>query len=257
MADSGSTPARSDKHIIEIREVWKTYRMGDEEVHALRGVTLDVTRGEYLSIMGPSGSGKTTLFNMIGALDSPSKGRVLVNGHDMGSLSQEQVAYLRCHSVGYIFQSFNLIPVMTALENVSLPMVFAGMDRKDYDQKAAAKLELVGLEDRLDHKPYELSGGQQQRVAIARAMANDPALILADEPTGNLDLKTGQDIIEICMRLREESGVTIVSNTHDHKMLGASDRVVDLRDGQVERIRRSDEITIEEGNIEGLEGVEF
>jgi putative ABC transport system ATP-binding protein len=256
MADSDSTTARSDKHIIEIREVWKTYRMGDELVHALRGVTLDVIRGEYLSIMGPSGSGKTTLFNMIGALDSPSKGHVLVNGHDMGTLSQEQVAYLRCHSVGYIFQSFNLIPVMTALENVSLPMVFAGMDRKDYEEKAAAKLELVGLQDRLDHKPYELSGGQQQRVAIARAMANDPALILADEPTGNLDLKTGQDIIEICMRLREEHGVTIVSNTHDHKMLGASDRVVDLRDGQVERIRKADEITIEEGHIEGLEGVE-
>ncbi|HAA77540.1 TPA: ABC transporter [Candidatus Latescibacteria bacterium] len=248
--------ARSEKHIIEIREVWKTYRMGDEEVHALRGVTLDVIRGEYLSIMGPSGSGKTTLFNMIGALDSPSKGHVLVNGHDMGSLSQEQVAYLRCHSVGYIFQSFNLIPVMTALENVSLPMVFAGMGRKEYEDKAAAKLEMVGLQDRLHHKPYELSGGQQQRVAIARAMANDPALILADEPTGNLDLKTGQDIIEICMRLREESGVTIVSNTHDHKMLGASDRVVDLRDGQVERIRRSDEIDIQEGHIEGIEGVE-
>ena len=257
MADSGSTPAPSDQHIIEIREVWKTYRMGDEEVHALRGVTLDVIRGEYLSIMGPSGSGKTTLFNMIGALDSPSKGKVLVNGHDMGTLSQEQVAYLRCHSVGYIFQSFNLIPVMTALENVSLPMVFAGMDRKEYEEKAASKLELVGLQDRLDHKPFELSGGQQQRVAIARAMANDPELILADEPTGNLDLKTGQDIIEICMRLREESGVTIVSNTHDHKMLGASDRVIDLRDGQVERIRRSDEISIEEGHIEGLEGVEF
>ena len=248
--------ARSEKHIIEIREVWKTYRMGDEEVHALRGVTLDVIRGEYLSIMGPSGSGKTTLFNMIGALDSPSKGHVLVNGHDMGSLCQEQVAYLRCHSVGYIFQSFNLIPVMTALENVSLPMVFAGMGRKEYEDKAAAKLEMVGLQDRLHHKPYELSGGQQQRVAIARAMANDPALILADEPTGNLDLKTGQDIIEICMRLREESGVTIVSNTHDHKMLGASDRVVDLRDGQVERIRRSDEIDIQEGHIEGIEGVE-
>ena len=248
--------ARSEKHIIEIREVWKTYRMGDEEVHALRGVTLDVIRGEYLSIMGPSGRGKTTLFNMVGALDSPSKGHVLVNGHDMGSLSQEQVAYLRCHSVGYIFQSFNLIPVMTALENVSLPMVFAGMGRKEYEDKAAAKLEMVGLQDRLHHKPYELSGGQQQRVAIARAMANDPALILADEPTGNLDLKTGQDIIEICMRLREESGVTIVSNTHDHKMLGASDRVVDLRDGQVARIRRSDEIDIQEGHIEGIEGVE-
>ena len=256
MEDSSSAGTRSDKHIIEIREVWKTYRMGDEEVHALRGVTLDVLRGEYLSIMGPSGSGKTTLFNMVGALDSPSKGHVLVNGHDMGSLSQEQVAFLRCHNVGYIFQSFNLIPVMSALENVSLPMVFAGMDRKDYEEKAAGKLALVGLQDRLDHKPFELSGGQQQRVAIARAMANDPQLILADEPTGNLDLKTGQDIIEILIKLREESGVTIVSNTHDHKMLGASDRVVDLRDGQVERIRKSDEITIEEGHIEGLEGVE-
>ena len=251
MAEAASTE-HSDQHIIEIREVWKTYKMGDEEVHALRGVTLDVFRGEYLSIMGPSGSGKTTLFNMVGALDRPSKGHVLVNGHDMSSLSQEQIAYLRCHSVGYIFQSFNLIPVMTAQENVSLPMVFAGMARKDYEEKAAMKLELVGLQDRLDHKPYELSGGQQQRVAIARAMANDPALILADEPTGNLDLKTGQDIIELCMKLREESGVTIVSNTHDHKMLGASDRVVDLRDGQVERIRRSDEIDIQEGHIEGL-----
>ena len=255
MAEAASTE-HSDQHIIEIREVWKTYKMGDEEVHALRGVTLDVFRGEYLSIMGPSGSGKTTLFNMVGALDRPSKGHVLVNGHDMSSLSQEQIAYLRCHSVGYIFQSFNLIPVMTAQENVSLPMVFAGMARKDYEEKAAMKLELVGLQDRLDHKPYELSGGQQQRVAIARAMANDPALILADEPTGNLDLKTGQDIIELCMKLREESGVTIVSNTHDHKMLGASDRVVDLRDGQVERIRRSDEIDIQEGHIEGVEGVE-
>ncbi|HCK10340.1 MAG TPA: ABC transporter [Candidatus Latescibacteria bacterium] len=255
MAEAASTE-HSDQHIIQIREVWKTYKMGDEEVHALRGVTLDVFRGEYLSIMGPSGSGKTTLFNMVGALDRPSKGHVLVNGHDMSSLSQEQIAYLRCHSVGYIFQSFNLIPVMTAQENVSLPMVFAGMARKDYEEKAAMKLELVGLQDRLDHKPYELSGGQQQRVAIARAMANDPALILADEPTGNLDLKTGQDIIELCMKLREESGVTIVSNTHDHKMLGASDRVVDLRDGQVERIRRSDEIDIQEGHIEGLEGVE-
>jgi putative ABC transport system ATP-binding protein len=246
-----------NNHIIEIREVWKTYRMGDEEVHALKGITLDVIRGEYLSIMGPSGSGKTTLFNMIGALDKPTKGHVSVNGHDMGSLSQEQVAYLRCHNVGYIFQAFNLIPVMTALENVPLSMVFAGLSKKQYEEKAAAKLEMVGLGDRQDHKPNELSGGQQQRVAIARAMANDPALILADEPTGNLDLKTGQDIIEICMRLREESGVTIVSNTHDHKMLGASDRVVDLRDGQVERIRLSDEIDIQEGVIEGLEGVEF
>jgi putative ABC transport system ATP-binding protein len=258
MAQNQSQAARSDggEHIIEIREVWKTYRMGDQEVHALRGVSLDVIRGEYLSIMGPSGSGKTTLFNMIGALDRPSKGHVLVNGVDMGSLSQEQIAYLRCHNVGYIFQSFNLIPVMTALENVSLPMVFAGMSRKDYEEKAAGKLKLVGLGERLHHKPFELSGGQQQRVAIARAIANDPGLILADEPTGNLDLRTGQEIIELCLKLREEQGVTIVSNTHDHKMLGASSRVVDLRDGQVERIRKREEIQIQEGRIEGMEGIQ-
>lgn len=240
-------------HIIEVREVWKTYIMGDQEVHALRGVSLDVIRGEYLSIMGPSGSGKTTMFNMVGALDRPSKGNVQVNGVDMGSLSQEQVAYLRCHSVGYIFQSFNLIPVMTAVENVSLPMVFSGMEKVEYEEKAAHKLDLVGLGERLHHKPLELSGGQQQRVAIARAMSNDPELILADEPTGNLDLKTGQEIIELLLRLQKESGVTIVTNTHDHKMLGVSDRVVDLRDGQVERVRKRDEIDIQEGRIEGIE----
>lgn len=240
-------------HIIEVREVWKTYIMGDQEVHALRGVSLDVIRGEYLSIMGPSGSGKTTMFNMVGALDRPSKGNVQVNGVDMGSLSQEQVAYLRCHSVGYIFQSFNLIPVMTAVENVSLPLVFSGMEKVEYEEKAAHKLDLVGLGERLHHKPLELSGGQQQRVAIARAMSNDPELILADEPTGNLDLKTGQEIIELLLRLQKESGVTIVTNTHDHKMLGVSDRVVDLRDGQVERVRKRDEIDIQEGRIEGIE----
>ena len=175
----------TEDYIIKVQGVWKTYRMGDQEVHALRGVNLDVIRGEYLSIMGPSGSGKTTMFNMVGALDTPTKGTVLVNGANMGDMSQGQIAYLRCHSVGYIFQSFNLIPVMSALENVSLPMVFSGMSRSDYEEKAAHKLSLVGLSDRLHHKPYELSGGQQQRVAIARAMANDPDLILADEPTGN------------------------------------------------------------------------
>lgn len=245
-----------EDHIIEIREVWKTYRMGDVEVHALRGVTMDVIRGEYLSIMGPSGSGKTTMFNMIGALDRPSQGHVVVNGIDMGSLNQYQIAYLRCHNIGYIFQSFNLIPVMTALENVSLPMVFSGMAKADYEAKAAHKLELVGLGDRVHHKPFELSGGQQQRVAIARAMANDPDLILADEPTGNLDLKTGQEIIELLTTMQRESGVTIVTNTHDHKMLGASDRVVDLEDGLVARVRRREEITIQEGSIEGIDGVE-
>ncbi len=242
--------------IITIREVWKTYIMGDVEVHALKGVSFDVIRGEYLSVMGPSGSGKTTLFNMIGALDRPSKGSVLVNGIDMGNLSQAQIAYHRCHNIGYIFQTFNLIPVMTALENVALPMVFSGMKKSEYEERAAHKLELVKLKDRLDHKPFELSGGQQQRVAIARAMANDPDLILADEPTGNLDLRTGQEIIEMLKHLQKENGVTIVTNTHDHKMLGVSDRVVDLRDGQVDRVRKREEIEIREGSIEGLGDVE-
>ena len=242
--------------IITIREVWKTYIMGDVEVHALKGVSFDVIRGEYLSVMGPSGSGKTTMFNMIGALDRPSKGSVLVNGIDMGNLSQAQIAYHRCHNIGYIFQTFNLIPVMTALENVALPMVFSGMKKSEYEERAAHKLELVKLKDRLDHKPFELSGGQQQRVAIARAMANDPDLILADEPTGNLDLRTGQEIIEMLKHLQKENGVTIVTNTHDHKMLGVSDRVVDLRDGQVDRVRKREEIEIREGSIEGLGDVE-
>ena len=250
---AGTGEGSTEDHIIECRDVWKTYRMGDTDVHALRGVTVDVIRGEYLSIMGPSGSGKTTLFNMVGALDRPSKGSVVVNGVDMGSLRQDQIAYLRCHNIGYIFQSFNLIPVMTALDNVALPMVFSGMKRSDYEEKAGQKLALVGLGDRLHHKPFELSGGQQQRVAIARAMANDPDLILADEPTGNLDLKTGQDIIEHLKRLQQESGVTVVTNTHDHKMLGASDRVVDLRDGQVDQVRLRSDIDIQEGRIEGLD----
>ncbi len=248
-----STDPVSEDYIIEVHDVWKTYIMGDQEVHALRGVSLNVIRGEYLSIMGPSGSGKTTLFNMVGALDRPTKGTVAVNAIEMDTLSQAQIAYLRCHNIGYIFQSFNLIPVMTALENVALPMVFSGMKKLEYEKKAAHKLSLVGLGERLHHNPYELSGGQQQRVAIARAIANDPDLVLADEPTGNLDLKTGQEIIELLQRLQSESGVTIVTNTHDHKMLDASDRVVDLRDGQVDLVRRRDEIDIQEGRIEGLD----
>ncbi len=251
--NAGPADPESEDHIIEVHEVWKTYAMGDQEVHALRGVSLNVIRGEYLSIMGPSGSGKTTLFNMVGALDRPSKGTVVVNAIEMGTLSQAQIAYLRCHNIGYIFQSFNLIPVMTALDNVALPMVFSGMKKSEYEDKAAHKLTMVGLGERLHHNPYELSGGQQQRVAIARAIANDPDLVLADEPTGNLDLKTGQEIIELLQRLQSESGVTIVTNTHDHKMLVASDRVVDLRDGQVELVRRRDEIDIQEGRIEGLD----
>lgn len=242
--------------IIRVEEVWKTYRMGDTMLDALKGINLTVRRGEYLSIMGPSGSGKTTLFNMIGVLDRPSRGRVYIDGADLSELDQRQIAYLRCHSIGYIFQSFNLIPVLTALDNVTLPMVFAGLSREEYEEKGKKKLGLVGLGDRVHHKPYELSGGQQQRVAIARAIANDPAIILADEPTGNLDLQTGTEIIEMLKHLNEDSGVTVITNTHDHKMLGASDRVVDLEDGAIDRIRNRDEIHIEEGTISGL-GLSF
>ncbi|HID10941.1 MAG TPA: ABC transporter ATP-binding protein [Candidatus Latescibacteria bacterium] len=241
-----------DTYIIQVVDVWKTYRLGNTTVDALRGVNLEVRRGEYVSIMGPSGSGKTTLFNMIGALDRPSRGEIFINGMRLAELNQRQIAYLRCHSIGYIFQTFNLLSVLTALDNVALPMIFAGLSREEYEEKAKQKLELVGLGDRVHHKPFELSGGQQQRVAIARAIANDPDIILADEPTGNLDLKTGQEIIELLRRLNEEQGVTIVTNTHDHKMLGASNRVVDLRDGQIVRIRNREEIDIQEGVIRGL-----
>ncbi len=252
MADlSGS----NGDNIIEVHDVWKTYRMGDTTLDALKGINLTIRRGEYLSIMGPSGSGKTTLFNMVGALDRPTKGRVFVEGTELNALNQRQIAYLRCHRIGYIFQSFNLIPVMTALDNVALPMVFAGLSREEYEEKARRKLTQVGLGDRVDHKPFELSGGQQQRVAIARAIANDPIIILADEPTGNLDLQTGTEIIELLKQMNGEIGATIITNTHDHKMLGASDRVVDLSDGAIDRIRNRDEIHIEEGSIAGL-GIE-
>ncbi|RKY71315.1 MAG: ABC transporter ATP-binding protein, partial [Candidatus Latescibacterota bacterium] len=178
-------------------------------------------------------------------------GRVYIDEVDVAQLDAYELAWLRCRKIGYIFQTFNLIPVMSALENVMLPMIFAGMTSDDAREKAAALLERVGLGDRLLHKPYELSGGQQQRVAVARAMANDPAIILADEPTGNLDLKTGTEIIELLKQMNEESGVTIISATHDHKMLSVSDRVLWIRDGRVERIVNREELQIEVGKIDG------
>lgn len=248
-----ATAEEEQRTVVRTQKVEKTYVMGQTTVSALRGVDLGVIQGEYMSIMGPSGSGKSTLFNMVGGLDKPTDGKVYIDEVDVAQLDAYELAWLRCRKIGYIFQSFNLIPVMTALDNVALPMVFSGMKKSEYEEKAAHKLSIVGLGERLHHNPYELSGGQQQRVAIARAMANDPDLILADEPTGNLDLNTGQEIIELLKRLQAESGVTTVTNTHDHKMLVASDRVVDLRDGQVERVRNREEIDIQEGTIEGLD----
>ena len=225
--------------------------MGDVRVSALKGVDIEIEQGEYISIMGPSGSGKTTLFNMVGGLDKPSDGKVYIDDVDVAQLDAYELAWLRCRKIGYIFQTFNLIPVMTALENVTLPMVFAGLTSDEARDKGVELLDKVGLGDRVSHKPFELSGGQQQRVAVARAFANDPALILADEPTGNLDLRTGTEIIELLRQMNKDSGVTVVSATHDHKMLSVSDRVVWVRDGRVDRVVNRDELKIEVGTIDG------
>ena len=235
--------------IVRTKGLTKEYRMGDQVVRALRGVDLDVRRGEYLSIMGPSGSGKSTLFNMIGGLDKPTSGTCFIEEVDMAQLDAFELAWLRCRKIGYIFQSFNLIPVMTALENVTLPMIFAGMSTDEMMERGRTLLELVGLGERLHHKPYECSGGQQQRIAVARALANSPAIILADEPTGNLDLQTGKEIIELLKELNVESGVTIISATHDLKMIDVSDRVVHIRDGTIERIDRREDIELAVGSM--------
>ncbi|MAE65506.1 MAG: ABC transporter [Phycisphaeraceae bacterium] len=220
--------------------------MGGQAVHALREIDLDVARGEYLSIMGPSGSGKSTLFNMIGGLDKPTAGRVLIDGVDVAQLSTYELAWLRCCKIGYIFQTFNLIGALTALENVSMPMVFMGKRSEDVHEHAARLLRLVGLDERMGHKPSELSGGQQQRVAIARALANAPSIVLADEPTGNLDSSTGTQIIDLLYELKDRQGVTVISATHDHKMLRASDRVVHLHDGRIRRIETGAQFAEEE-----------
>ncbi|HWP30827.1 MAG TPA: ABC transporter ATP-binding protein [Fimbriimonadales bacterium] len=245
---------RNGELIVRTRDLVKEYRLGDYSVFALNGVSLDVRRGEYVSIMGPSGSGKSTLFNMIGGLDKPTKGSVYINEVDIAQLTPVELAYLRNRTIGYIFQTFNLIQVRTALENVTLPMLFAGLTAEEADEKGAQLLESVGLGDRLHHRPHELSGGQQQRVAIARALANDPAILLADEPTGNLDLKTGKEIIELLRRLNEERGLTIISATHDLKMLDVSDRIVWIRDGQIEKIETRADVELQVGHVEGVEG---
>jgi len=222
--------------IIEARNVKKLYRMGEEEVWALRGVDLQIRRGEFVSIMGPSGSGKSTLFNQIGALDMPTEGKVFFEGHSIFDLSEKQQAWFRCNKIGYIFQTFNLIDVMTAQQNVALPMVFLGWNRREAMRRSEEVLDLVGLGHRLQNKPFELSGGQQQRVACARALANNPDVILADEPTGNLDTKTGAAIIHLLKSLNREKGLTVICSTHDPKMLASSDRVCWIRDGRIDRI---------------------
>jgi putative ABC transport system ATP-binding protein len=239
------------EYVVRAKELTKEFQMGTEITKALKGISLDIKRGEYISIMGPSGSGKSTFFNMIGGLDKPNSGTVFINDVDMAQLDAQELAFLRCHTIGYIFQTFNLIPVMTALENVMLPTVFAGIPSEDGQGRAIELLETVGLGHRLHHKPSQLSGGQQQRVAIARSLANNPSIVLADEPTGNLDEKTGVEIIELLRRLNREQGVTIISATHDHKMVNVSDRIVWIRDGRIDKIELREDIEITVGSIGG------
>jgi putative ABC transport system ATP-binding protein len=241
MADVGN--------IVRVSGVTKNFRLGKVEVQALKGVDLAIPTGYYISIMGPSGSGKSTLFNMIGGLDKPTTGKVFIDEVDIAQLDAYELAWLRCRKIGYIFQTFNIIQVMTALENVTLPMVFAGVNNDEAVEKGMQLLDLVGLGERFSHKPFELSGGQQQRVAIARALANDPAIILADEPTGNLDLKTGEEIITLLKSLSKERKVTVISATHDIKMLNVSDQVVWIRDGRVDKIENRDELEISVGVV--------
>lgn len=236
--------------LIRIHGLNKEFKRADTVVHALQDINLDIFQGEYLSIMGPSGSGKSTLFNMIGALDRPTKGGVEVAGVDLTRLTSRQLAYFRGNHIGYVFQAYNLLPAYDAITNVAMPIFFSGHEPEEAVKRATEVLERVGLGHRLTHRPDEMSGGQQQRVAIARALANEPAIILADEPTANLDLVTGEDIINLLSSLCKELGVTIISATHDHKMLATSDRILWIKDGEVDRLEERAALDIRVGKVE-------
>lgn len=227
---------KSTRVIARAVDVTRRYTLGNETVYALNGISMDIFEGEYLSIMGPSGSGKSTFFNMIGALDIPTSGTIEFMGADLFALPEARQAWIRCHKIGYIFQTFNLIMVMSALKNVALPLILRGDEPEAANARAAEVLEMVGLSHRLHHLPDQLSGGQCQRVAIARALACEPAVILADEPTGNLDKSTGAEIIDLLKRLQVEHNTTIITATHDTKMLNISDRIARICDGRLERI---------------------
>jgi putative ABC transport system ATP-binding protein len=220
--------------LIETRDLWKTYAMGSEEIHALRGISIDIDRGEYVAIMGPSGSGKSTLMNLIGCLDTPSKGTYLLNGKHVGDMNDNELARIRNEEIGFVFQTFNLLPRATALHNVELPLVYAGVSATDREARARGALERVELGDRMTHRPNELSGGQRQRVAIARALVNNPSILLADEPTGNLDSKTGAEIMSLFAKLHM-AGNTIVLVTHEADVAAFAHRAIHIRDGQVEK----------------------
>jgi len=233
-----------EKSIIRLQDVWKTYQMGKVEVPAVRGISLEIFPGTFVSIMGPSGSGKSTLLNMIGCLDFPSKGKIFLDGQDTSILSESQLAQARGQKIGFIFQQFNLLQHLTALENVMLPMVFQGQEEEQRKARARYLLDLVGLGDRVDHLPSELSGGQRQRVAIARAFANKPQLVIADEPTGNLDSHSGQKIMDILVQFHKEQKGTIVVVTHDSIIANYSQKIFHIIDGQIVQNHKQSEQTI-------------
>jgi len=224
---------KNKKTIIKIQEVWKTYKMGEIEVHALRGMNFEVKKGEFVAIMGPSGSGKSTAVNMIGCLDIPTKGEIFLEHRNIAHLSESELAQIRGQKIGFIFQQFNLIPTLTAKENVMLPMIFQGISLEKRKERAEKLLNMVDLGDRMDHKPAELSGGQQQRVAIARSLANNPDVVLADEPTGNLDTKTSKLVVDFLSLLHKKEKKTIIMVTHDEDVAKCAERIERLKDGAI------------------------
>jgi len=258
MTKAAQTPQPADNEtdrpvIIRTVGLQKLYQMGEIITKALRGIDVELYRGEFICVMGPSGSGKSTFFNMVGGLDSPTSGRVFIDEVDVAQLSAVELAFLRCRKIGYIFQTYNLVPYMTCLENVTVPMAFAGVSSDEARNRGMNLLKLVGLADRWFHKPIEMSGGQQQRTAIARSMANNPSVLLCDEPTGNLDLKTGAEIHDCLMRLNKERNVTVICATHDHRLINMANRIMWIRDGQIERLADRSDVTVETGAIEGEE----
>ena len=234
----------NNNSIVTAKNISKVYLLGKTKVHALKDVSLDIYEGEYLCIMGPSGSGKSTLFNIVGGLDTPTTGQVTINNVDISLMNSNELSWHRCKTIGYVFQNFNLIDILTAQENVAQPILFSGFSEKEAMNKAATILEKVGLAHRLTHLPAEVSGGQQQRIAIARALANDPKIILADEPTGNLDFNTGEEIINLLKNLTKEFGTTVITVTHDTKMFNISDRIVWIKDGFVEKVANTKDLDI-------------
>ena len=230
------------KKVIELRDVWKVYQIGEVKYPALRGANLDIYEGDFLAIIGPSGSGKSTILNSVGALDVPTKGQIFLDNNDIAHLTESQLAQIRGRKIGFVFQSFNLIPSLNALENVALPMTFQGIQVDKRIERAKKLLGLVGLSHRLNNLPNQLSGGESQRVAIARALANNPEVILADEPTGNLDSKTGIEILSLLKKLQKSENKTLVIVTHDDKIARQADRIAHLNDGQVIKITKNKEI---------------